>query len=178
MFSCFCQLIDKLIQHTQTSFDAINILYEQKFFEQSIYLSFILIDQLSWLVSKEKQKTGEYFQEWVNTYFIKFYPEITPLEVWGSRNAKLHMNAADSSTTTKHDARKLIFIYEINNSQNLNSENSLEDFYVVNAHHFLSVALKNAVEIFFNNFDKLNEETINLFEKRLSSKFLIRSTFY
>jgi hypothetical protein len=158
---------ENLNTHIQSSFDATTLLYSKGLFEHSVYLGFILIDQLAWLVSNENERTGMYFQNWVEEYFIKFYPDITPLEVWGARNAKLHMNTAEAQANIRKGARKLLFIYDVNESINVNDGNTLNDIYIINGYHFLYVALKKAVESFMVRVNQFDNDELEKLEVRL-----------
>ncbi|MDM1282407.1 hypothetical protein HXZ60_02180 [Acinetobacter towneri] len=142
--------LDNLDRHIQSSFDAIALLYQFKYFDQAKYCSFILIDQLAWLVSGSEKRVNIYFKSWLNKYFTKHYPEISADELWASRNGLLHNSSSISRDTVSGKAsRQLYFVDNLNTLNELSTYCDGDEIYcLVNTGKFMQVALFKAVEEF------------------------------
>lgn len=142
--------LENLNRHIESSFDAINLLYQSEYFDQAKYCSFILIDQLAWLVSGSETQVNTYFKAWLNKYFTKHYSEISADELWASRNGMLHNSSSISRDIVSGRVSKQLYFFN-----NLDTHNELsaycdgdENYRLVNTRRFIQVALPNAVEDF------------------------------
>ncbi|WP_327857641.1 hypothetical protein [Acinetobacter guillouiae] len=148
--------LSNLDRHIQGSFNAIKLLFEYKHFDQARYCAYILIDQLAWLVSGSEQQVNIYFKNWLEKYFKPFYPEITPEEIWASRNGLLHNGSSISRDIINgRVARQLYYIDNLNSEEEVSHKFKLScnTFFPVNTTRFLQVALYGAVQTFRNNLD-------------------------
>jgi hypothetical protein len=150
--------LSNLDRHIQESFNGIKLLYTSEHFNQARYCAFILIDQLAWLISGSEETVNIYFKSWLSKYFIQYYPEITPEEIWASRNGLLHNGSSISRDITNgRVARQLFYIDNIKSMEDISHHFDLSGnlFFPVNTARFLQVALYYAVERFR---DDLNGE--------------------
>lgn len=148
--------LSNLDRHIQDSFDAIKLLYVGGHFNQARYCAYILIDQLAWLVSGSEQQVNIYFKNWLRKYFTQHYPEITPDEIWASRNGLLHNGSSISRGIINGTvARQLFYIDNVNSVDNLSHHFDLssETFFPVNTTRFLQVALYEAAQEFRKSLD-------------------------
>lgn len=169
-----------LERHIQSSFDGISLLYEHSQFQQAKYCAFILIDQLAWLISGNQRKISVYFKEWVNRYFIRYYPSISADEIWAARNGHLHCNSSISrDVENKKVSRQLIYLDNLETPADfsLNSNVANTTLFPVNSYRFLRFALYYAVTDFTNdlrgenNFD-IQDIKVKL-DKVLSPIYLV-----
>lgn len=143
--------LSNLDRHIQDAFDGIKLLYSNGHFNQAKYCAYILIDQLAWLVSGSEQSVNVYFRRWVEKYFSPYYPEITPEEIWASRNGLLHNGSSISRDITKGKvARQLFYLNDMTALEEISNKFDLTSngFFPINTTRFLQVALYNAVEDF------------------------------
>lgn len=148
--------LSNLDRHIQESFDGIKLLYEGGYYNQARYCAFILIDQLAWLVSGLEEQVNIYFKTWLNKHFKHHYPEITPEEIWASRNGLLHNGSSISRDIVNgRVARQLFYIDNVNSIEDLshNFDLSCNTFFPVNTARFLQVALYHAVLEFRHNLN-------------------------
>ena len=155
--------LSNLDRHIQESFNGIKLLYTSKHFNQARYCAFILIDQLAWLISGSEGMVNVYFKSWLRKYFIQHYPEITPEEIWASRNGLLHNGSSISRDITNGRVdRQLFYIDNTRSMEDISHHFDLSGnlFFPVNTTRFLQVALYHAVEQFRSdlnsndNFDR------------------------
>lgn len=160
--------LSNLDVHVRESFKAIQLLYENKLYNQSKYLAFILIDQLAWLISGSEPQVNVYFKAWLDKYFIKYYPEITSEEIWASRNGMLHNGSSISRDIVKQKVgRQLWFVYNLNHFDEINHEFNYPNSYVVNSARFLQVALLNAVKDFRKDIGQGNVPDVDDLKEKL-----------
>lgn len=148
--------LSNLDRHIRDSFDGIKILYMNGHFNQARYCAYILIDQLAWLVSGSEQQVNIYFKNWLSKYFKPYYPEITPEEIWASRNGLLHNGSSISRDITNGRVnRQLFYIDNVSSIEELshNFDLSCNTFFPVNTTRFLQVALYSAVQKFRNSLN-------------------------
>lgn len=154
------QILDlsNLNQHIQSSFTSIQLLYTNQHYNHARYLAFILIDQLAWLISGNKYKTSVYFKDWINQYFIKYYPEITAEEIWASRNGHLHNNSSISRDIKNNNTlRQLWFVDNVTTTEEISHYFGAQDvFFPVNTTRFLQVALLKATNDFIKELKSNN----------------------
>lgn len=162
--------LSNLNRHIQNSFSSIELLYKNEQFSHAKYLGFILIDQLAWLISGNQWQVNVYFKDWINKYFIKYYPGISADEIWASRNGHLHCNSSISrDIETNKVSRQLWFVDDLKNADDIgvHAEVPLVLFFPVNTYRFLQVALYRAVTDFMlelqgENFFDLEDIQVKL----------------
>lgn len=167
--------LSNLDRHIQSSLNGIQLLYSHHHFDQARYCAYILIDQLAWLVSGSEQRVNVYFKEWVCKYFIPYYPEITPEELWASRNALLHNGSSISRQIENGTvARQLFYIDKLNSTEDVSHKFDLSSgkFFPVNTVKFIQVALFRAIEDFRRELSNGGDFDIVDVEKKLG-KLLI-----
>lgn len=159
--------LDNLETHIQESLNGIKLLYENRCFSQAKYCTYILIDQLAWLISVSENQVNIYFKNWLNKYFIKHYPEITAEEIWASRNGMLHNHSSISrDIVNKKVSRQLWFVDNLNHLNDVNTAFNSPDYFVVNTTRFLQFALLNAINEFMSDLKSGNVPDMNdLIEK-------------
>lgn len=141
-----------LNEHIKKSLKGIELLYLETFFDQSKYCSYILIDQLAWLVSGNESNVNRYFKDWVERYFISHYPDISAEELWASRNGLIHNNSSISRQIEKGQVkRQLLFVDGLNHFDDINNHFDVNEFYCVNTTKFIQEALVRAVEAFYKD---------------------------
>ncbi|WP_180158841.1 hypothetical protein [Acinetobacter sp. YH01026] len=147
-----------LDQHIQESFDGIKLLELNSYFKQALSCAFILIDQMSWLVSGEEIYGNVYFKKWVNMYLTKHYPKISAEELWAYRNGLIHNNSTISRDITKGKVSKQLYFY--NGLSTLEALDAYyddnDDYHIVNTAKFLQITLVCAVKEFRQDLANLS----------------------
>ncbi len=144
--------LSNLDRHIQQSLNGIKLLYDNQFDAQAKYCTYILIDQLAWLISDSESQVNVYFKSWVKKYFIKYYPQITPEEIWASRNGMLHNHSSISRDIVNQKvSRQLFFLDNLKHQEDINPEFNYPSFFVVNTSRFILYALLGAVNDFGND---------------------------
>ncbi|HAV6150911.1 TPA: hypothetical protein JI297_17350, partial [Acinetobacter baumannii] len=157
-----------LESHIQESLNGIKLLYKNRCFSQAKYCTYILIDQLAWLISVSETQVNIYFKNWLNKYFIKHYPEITAEEIWASRNGMLHNHSSISrDIVNKKVSRQLWFVDNLNHLNDVNTEFNSPDYFVVNTTRFLQFALLNAINEFMSDLKSGNVPDMNDLAEKL-----------
>ncbi|MCA4272082.1 hypothetical protein [Acinetobacter baumannii] len=160
--------LDNLESHIQESLNGIKLLYKNRCFSQAKYCTYILIDQLAWLISVSETQVNIYFKNWLNKYFIKHYPEITAKEIWASRNGMLHNHSSISrDIVNKKVSRQLWFVDNLNHLNDVNTEFNSPDYFVVNTTRFLQFALLNAINEFMSDLKSGNVPDMNDLAEKL-----------
>ena len=153
-------------KHIKDMVASIDLLYKLGRHTQARYLGFILIDQLAWLV-RSNETTGEYFRDWVGKFLIPYDSNLTPDEVWASRNANLHNNSTKSRDTEgSKNVNQLVFVDNTLMHLDYSSCNQVGKK-AINGNKFLNNHLINAVEDFLQYLKQGQNYNQNQLNERL-----------
>lgn len=150
-----------LDKHIQNSKNGINLLLEHGCFEQARYCTYILIDQLAWVVSGQCSQVNIYVQAWLTRYFKKYYPEISSEEVWSFYQEKFNNNLAIPNENYNNQMnRQLIFIDNTDATIDVQQYFGLDPFnqyFYVNTNRFIQLALTKALADFYRDLKSGNK---------------------
>lgn len=102
------KLLERFDKYWSSAGDAISELHSQGMFTQSVILTYVYIDHMSWLSVDHYKQTPDDFKAWVDEYMISKNPiGCSSNDLWEARNALIHMGTSESSNYKQRNAKKL-----------------------------------------------------------------------
>lgn len=121
---------------------AINCLFENKFIEAALMLTYAGIDQMSWFSVVDQESDGDDFKAWVDKYLMPSTKlGCSADDIWAARNGLVHMAAAESRDFYKFKAKR---IYYVSGSVSC-TENRSSDTIIINSKSLIVSFVEGAV---------------------------------
>ncbi len=160
--------MSKLVEHTKTTHEAINILIKSELYGSALVLFYSWIDRMAWLSTDKEISTGVDFKNWVNSYLLpdRKLP-CSADDLWAARCSVLHTLTSYSRDTEKGRAKRIKYFFSNAGSV----ESKLDDVVFIDFYKLYLSAIRAVSK--FDDFLRENEEEKSISDYKMEIFFSI-----